>query len=57
LLTVLWYIGPMNRTPGFDFTGSASGSFTVRYAMIYLLISAALLIAAFFTRARQLRSS
>lgn len=57
LLTVLWYIGPMNRTPGFDFTGSASGPFTVRYAMIYLLISAALLLTAFFTRARQLRSS
>jgi hypothetical protein len=57
LLTVLWYIGPMNRTPGFDFTGAASGPFTIRYAVIYLLISAALLASAFFTRARQLRSS
>jgi hypothetical protein len=57
LLTVLWYIGPMNHTPGFDFTGAASGSFTMRYAVIYLLISAALLASAFFRRARQLRSS
>jgi hypothetical protein len=57
LLTVLWYIGPMNRTPGFDFTGVANGSFTLRYALIYLLISVALLAGAFFARARQLRSN
>jgi hypothetical protein len=57
LLTILWYIGPMNRTPGFDFTGAASGSFAMHYAVIYLLISAALLAFAFFARARQLRSS
>jgi hypothetical protein len=57
LLTVLWYIGPMNRTPGLDFTGAASGPFTIRYAVIYLLISAALLAFAFFARARQLRAS
>jgi hypothetical protein len=57
VLTVLWYIGPMNRTPGFDFTGAASGPFTIRYALIYLLLSAALLASAFFTRARQLRSN
>jgi hypothetical protein len=57
LLTVLWYIGPMNHTPGFDFTGAASNSFTLRYAVIYLMISAALLASAFFARAQQLRSS
>ena len=57
LLTVLWYIGPMNHTPGLDFTGAANGSLTMRYAVIYLVISAALLAFAFLTRARQLRSS
>jgi hypothetical protein len=57
LLTVLWYIGPMNRTPGLDFTGAASGPLTIRYAIIYLVVSAVLLVFAFFTRARQLRSS
>jgi len=56
LLTVLWYIGPMNRTQGLDFTGAANGSLTLHYAGIYLTISAALLACAFFTRARQLRS-
>lgn len=57
LLTVLWYIGPMNHTPGFDFTGAANGSFTARYAFVYLMISAALLVAAFLARSRQLRSN
>jgi hypothetical protein len=57
LLTVLWYIGPMNHTPGFDFTGAANGSFTARYAFVYLMMSAALLVAAFFARSRQLRSN
>jgi hypothetical protein len=56
LLTLLWYIGPMNRTPGFDFTGAANGPFTVRYAVLYLSMSAGLLTCAFFTRTRQLRS-
>ena len=56
LLTTLWYVGPMNRTPGLDFTSAANGSLTLRYAAIYLALSAALLILAFFGRTRQLRS-
>jgi hypothetical protein len=56
LLTVLWYIGPMNHTPGFDFTGAANGSLKLHYAAMYLTISAALLTCAFLARARQLRS-
>lgn len=56
LLTLLWYIGPMNHTPGFDFTGAANGPLTLRYAVLYLLMSAALLACAFLARARQLRS-
>jgi hypothetical protein len=56
LLTVLWYIGPMNHTLGFDFTGAANGALTIHYAEMYLMISATLLVCAFFTRARQLRS-
>ena len=56
LLTALWYIGPMNRTPGLDFTGAANGPITLRYSVIYLALSAALLTLAFFGRARQLRS-
>jgi hypothetical protein len=55
LLTMLWYVGPMNHTPGLDFTGAASGPFMIRYAIIYLMLSIALLAAGFFARSRQLR--
>jgi hypothetical protein len=57
LLTVLWYIGPMNHTPGLDFTGAANGPLAIHYAFAYAAIGAALLVFAFFTRARQLRSN
>jgi hypothetical protein len=57
LLTAIWYIGPMNGTPGLDFTGAANGPGTARYALIYAVISSALLVFAFFTRSRQLRSN
>jgi hypothetical protein len=56
LYTMLWYIGPMNRIPGLDFTGAAGGPLTLRFALIYLILAAALLAAAFLARARQLRS-
>jgi hypothetical protein len=57
LLTAMWYLGPMNRTPGLDFTGAASGPRTISYALVYLALSAALLFAAFLVRSRQLRSA
>jgi hypothetical protein len=56
LLTAIWYVGPLNRTPGLDFTGAASGPRTMHYGFVYIALSAALLLFAFFTRARQLRS-
>lgn len=57
ILTVLWYIGPMNHTPGMDFTGAGSGPLVVRYAVIYYALSAGFLAIAFLARAKQLRSS
>jgi hypothetical protein len=57
LYTALWYAGPLNRTPGFDFTGSANGSQAGRFALLYLGIAAILVAAAFFRRARQLRGT
>ena len=57
LLTLLWYIGPMNHVPGIDFTGAASGPQTVHYALMYLGMSAVLLAVAVFARSRQLRSN
>jgi hypothetical protein len=56
LLTAIWYVGPMNHTPGFDFTGTASGPHTASYALTYLALTAALLISAYAIRSRQLRS-
>ncbi len=57
LLTILWYVGPMNHTPGLDFTGAANGPLVIHYAFVYTAISAALLAFAFFARSRQLRSN
>ena len=54
LYTTLWYVGPLNRVPGLDFTGNAGGQLTSRYAATYLLIAVVLVAAAFFRRARQL---
>jgi len=47
LLTALWYIGPLQHVPGFDFTDDAG---------LYLPLSGALLLVAFSVRARQLSS-
>ena len=57
LYTALWYAGPLNRVPGFDFTGSANGPQAGRYAVIYLGVAATLVAAAFLRRARQLRGT
>ena len=55
-LTLLWYVGPMNHTPGLDFTGAANGPHTASYAAVYLALAAACLASAFAFRARQLQS-
>jgi hypothetical protein len=57
LYTALWYAGPLNRVPGLDFTGSASGPQAGRYALMYLAVAAILVGAAFFRRAHQLRGT
>ena len=57
LYTVLWYVGPMNKTPGLDFTGAAGGPHAFSSAFTYLVLSCALLISALFFRSRQLRSA
>jgi hypothetical protein len=57
LFTALWYIGPLNHIPGFDFTGWANGSQTYKYAMVYLALTAVLLAAALLGRRQQLHLS
>lgn len=51
LYITLWYLGPLNNTPGLDFIGANSDG----YPEFYLLLSIALIAFAFFGRARQLR--
>jgi hypothetical protein len=55
LYTALWYLGPMNHAPGFDYTGSAGGPATLRNAELYFAISAILLALAIARRKAQLR--
>jgi hypothetical protein len=57
LLTLAWYVGPMNHTPGLDFTGAANGAHTVTYAMVGLGIAVALVVGTSTVRWRQLRGS
>ena len=57
LMTALWYVGPMNHTPGFDYTGSADGPHTLHYAAIYLALAAGLLLGAFARRRTELQQA
>jgi hypothetical protein len=55
MYTALWYVGPLERVRGFDFTGSANGPLAFRFALIYLAMAAVLVAAAFLRRAWQVR--
>jgi hypothetical protein len=55
LFTGLWYMGPLNRIPGFDFTGGANGPNTVKCACLYLVLTSVLLASALLGRRWQLR--
>lgn len=55
--TFLWYVGPLNRTYGFDYTGAASGPNVLPIALKYLVVSAILFFVACVFRARQLRGN
>jgi len=46
----LWYIGPMNHAPGFDYTGSTAGAGSMHNASVYFAISEGLLLLALALR-------
>jgi hypothetical protein len=50
----MWYIGPINRASGIDYTGASNGRATMHYAIEYLVISVVLVAAATALRARQI---
>jgi hypothetical protein len=57
ILTAMWYIGPMNRVSGIDYTGSSNGPQATHYVVVYLVISVALVIAAAAVRGRQISNN
>jgi hypothetical protein len=57
LYVALWYVGPMNRTAGLDFTGTANGPAVLRYAVVYVAIALAAVAFALVARSRQIRSN
>jgi hypothetical protein len=56
-LTLVWYVGPMNHTPGLDFTGTANGAHTMAYAVAGSGIAAACVVGACVVRLRHLRAA
>lgn len=56
LLTFLWYVGPMNHTPGLDFTGAANAAHAVAYGLLYGSLAVAFLLSSLALRSWQLRS-
>jgi hypothetical protein len=52
LYVTLWYLGPLNKTPGLDFMGA----YSTGYTGFYLPLSVLLIAFAVFGRARQLRN-
>lgn len=57
ILTAMWYIGPINRVSGIDFTGSSNGPETTHYVMVYFVTAAALLAGAAMVRSRQISNN
>lgn len=55
LFTVMWYIGPMNRVPDFDYCGATRAAIAAGIPSTYLGASVLLLVAAFLGRYRQIR--
>jgi hypothetical protein len=53
--TAIWYIGPINRIPAFDYTGAAPQSIASGMPAIFLLVSAVLFGLAVAGRKRQLQ--
>jgi hypothetical protein len=56
LYTAVWYVGPMNHEPGFDYTGSAGGPVALHYAEIYLALSGVLICLALARRHAQVNT-
>lgn len=54
LYIFLWYCGPMNRTPGLDFTGQSPGALASGTPVAFIIAAGALLALAVLARRRRL---
>lgn len=52
---ILWYLGPVNRIPALDFTGTAKGIDLIVQPFIYIVIAIILISVAIIKRAKQVR--
>ncbi len=56
LYTLLWYIGPLNKLPLLDFTGSAGNGSALGHLMLWIAVTLFVGVFAFFARWRQARA-
>ncbi len=56
LYTVLWYVGPLQPVPALDFMGASAAARASAVPLVYLILAAVLLAAAFAGRLRQIRN-
>jgi hypothetical protein len=54
LYTLIWYIGPMNHEPTFDYIGVSATSIAAGMPVVYAIFTGVLIIAAYYGRRRQL---
>lgn len=52
--TLLWYVGPLNKHPAFDFMGAGPGALRARMPLWYAAFTIGLLAVAIWGRAKQL---
>ncbi len=55
IYTLLWYLGPLNRVPAFDFMGAMSESIAAGIPEIYFFVTIMLLFIAIAGRRKQIR--
>jgi hypothetical protein len=55
LYTLMWYIGPVNHEPTFDYIGVSATSLAAGMPAVYAVLTGILIIAAYYGRRRQLR--
>jgi hypothetical protein len=56
IYALLWYIGVVNQVPAFDYASATAEGLSVGMPVVYLGITAGLVVLALVRRSRQVRS-